>query len=98
MESRKRYHVNICGGDFQHVKDCFRAWKEQALVYRRNQHMFEGKNEVRPLSDGAFSSGEMARGTLEQRCEPHDPYALAARVSDGERDIWMVVAAYQECS
>ncbi|MBC8746311.1 hypothetical protein F6X42_06600 [Paraburkholderia sp. WC7.3b] len=26
--------VNICGGDFRHIRDCFNDWKRQPLVYR----------------------------------------------------------------
>ncbi|MDH6147347.1 hypothetical protein OKW46_001269 [Paraburkholderia sp. WSM4179] len=34
MESTVHYQVNICGGDLQHVRDCFNDWKRQPLVYR----------------------------------------------------------------
>ena len=60
MTSRFSYQTNICGGDFQHVRDCFVEWKRQPLVYRQNRPMFEGKEEVRPLSGSAFGNGEAA--------------------------------------
>ena len=50
MSNRIHYQSNICGGDFAHVLECFRDWKSQTLVYRRGQRMFEGKQEVRPLT------------------------------------------------
>ncbi|TDN70237.1 hypothetical protein [Paraburkholderia sp. BL10I2N1] len=96
MEARCSYQANICGGDFQHVKDCFNTWKRQPLVYHQNRSMFEGKREVRPLCESAFSNGEVAHNMLEQRCKPRDPYALAAEIHDGERDVWLVMAAYED--
>jgi hypothetical protein len=96
MEAKTHYQINVCGGDFQHVKDCFSAWKGQTLIYRKDQRMFDGKNEVRLLSDQIFDNGERARNALEQTCTPQDSYALAAQVDDGERAIWLVMAAYQE--
>jgi len=85
MKSRIHYQANICGGDFQHVKQCFIEWKQQPLVYRMNQHMFEGKREVRPLSgDRVFHNGEVALRALTSTCGPHDAYALAAQVHDGD--------------
>jgi hypothetical protein len=58
--------------------------------------MFEGKQEVRPLSERAFNDGEIAHQALERVCEPGHPYALAAEVRDGERDLWLVMAAFEE--
>ncbi|HVE07968.1 MAG TPA: hypothetical protein VNE00_12005 [Paraburkholderia sp.] len=97
MQSTVHYQANICGGDFQHVKECFDGWKQQPLVYRRNQYMFEGKREVRPLGEGrVFDNGEVAHNVLASTCSPQDPYALAAEIHDGERDLWLVMAAYDE--
>ncbi|MDH6150433.1 MULTISPECIES: hypothetical protein [Paraburkholderia] len=96
MESAIHYQVNICGGDFQHVRDCFNDWKRQPLVYRTDRSMFEGKQEVRPLSAGPFSDGQAAQTQLEQTCDPCDPYALAAEIRDGQHDMWLVMAAYEE--
>ncbi|CAB3772762.1 hypothetical protein [Paraburkholderia humisilvae] len=90
------FQANICGGDFQHVKDCFETWKTQPLIYRRDQRMFEGKREVRCLAGGrVFDNGEVARNVLTQTCQPRDPYAIAAEIHDGERDMWLVMAAYE---
>ncbi|MGF6802887.1 hypothetical protein OKW48_006383 [Paraburkholderia youngii] len=58
------YQANICGGDFAHVRECFSNWKSETLVYRRQQPMFEGKQEVRPLSERVFDNGEVAHNTL----------------------------------
>lgn len=92
-----RFQSNICGGDFNHVKDCFNTWKQQPLVYRMKEHMFEGKREVRPLSeDRVFDNAEVAQRTLAKTCGPQDSYALAAQVHTGERDMWLVMAAYEE--
>ncbi|NPT60824.1 hypothetical protein [Paraburkholderia elongata] len=96
MKSGFRYQANICGGDFQHVRDCFVEWKRQPLVYRQSQPVFEGKEEVRPLSDSAFGNGEVAHTVLTQVCDPRDPYALAAEIRDGEHDMWLVMAAYDK--
>ncbi|QYD72006.1 hypothetical protein KZJ38_34175 [Paraburkholderia edwinii] len=97
MQSKTHYQANICGGDFQHVKQCFETWKTQTLIYRRNQFMFEGKREVRPLAEGrVFDNGEVAQHVLAQTCQPRDPYAIAAEIRDGERDVWLVMAAYEE--
>ncbi|MFP3585139.1 hypothetical protein SCB29_16080 [Paraburkholderia sp. SIMBA_055] len=96
MNNRIHYQSNICGGDFAHVLECFRDWKSQTLVYRRNQRMFEGKQEVRPLTERVFPDGEIAYEALAQICDPRDPYALAAEIRDGERDVWLVMAAFEE--
>ncbi|AMV45670.1 MULTISPECIES: hypothetical protein [Paraburkholderia] len=97
MRSRIHYQSNICGGDFQHVKDCFHEWKQQPLVYRMSQHMFEGKREVRPLGgDCVFEDAEVAQRTLANTCGPGDSYALAAQIHSAERDMWLVMAAYEE--
>jgi len=58
--------------------------------------MFEGKQEVRPLSERVFDNGEVAHEALERVCGPRDPYALAAEIHDGERDVWLVMAAFEE--
>ncbi|QQC65837.1 hypothetical protein [Paraburkholderia ginsengisoli] len=96
MANRIHYQVNICGGDFTHVRECFRNWKSEPLVYRRHQRMFEGKQEVRRLSERVFDNGEAAHEALERVCEPGDPYALAAPIRDGERAMWLVMAAFDE--
>lgn len=96
MAHKLHYHVNICGGDFAHVRECFRDWKTETLIYRRDQRMFEGKHEVRPLSQRVFDSGELAKNALVSVCGPRDAYALAAEVHDGERDMWLVMAAFEE--
>ena len=96
MESGIHYQANVCGGDFQHVKDCFDRWKQEPFVFRLTQHMFEGKEEVRRVSERIFDNGEAAHNILEKLCDPRAPYALAARVADGERDMWLVMAAYEE--
>jgi hypothetical protein len=96
MESITRYQVNVCGGDFQHVRDCFRAWKNEPLVYSKDRRMFEGREEVRMLSAKQFDDAERARNALENACSPQHRYALAVQVDDGERDMWIVMAAYRE--
>ncbi|TCG03089.1 hypothetical protein BZM27_51070 [Paraburkholderia steynii] len=96
MESQIHYQVNVCGGDFQHVRECFQQWKKEPLVYRKDRRMFEGQNEVRILSDHTFPDPEQARNALEQACRPHDLYALAAEVHDDSRNLWIVMAAYEE--
>jgi hypothetical protein len=96
MASRIHYQVNVCGGDFQHVRKCFRTWKEEPLVYRKDRRMFEDQNEVRILSGHTFDSTEHARNALRQACRPHDLYALAAEVHDDSRNLWIVMAAYEE--
>lgn len=70
MTQTIHYQINICGGDFTHVRECFRNWKSQTLVYRRNQQMFEGKQDVRPLSAHVFDNGEVAHEALERVCRP----------------------------
>ena len=94
MNAIPRYEVNVCGGDFQHVRERFREWKNEPLIYRRDQRMFEGRDEVRLLSTRPYSDAEEARKALQNACDPEDAYALAAEVDDGERDIWIVMAAY----
>lgn len=96
MKSIARYEVNVCGGDFQHVCECFREWKKEALIYRKDQLMFEGRHEVRPLAKVDYDNTEQARKALQSACSPQDRYALAAEVSNGERDMWIVMAAYRE--
>ncbi|KAE8755159.1 hypothetical protein FSO04_35695 [Paraburkholderia madseniana] len=96
MDSKIHYQMNICGGDFTHVRECFRDWKSQPLVYRWNQRTCEGKQEVSPLSGRVFNDGEVAHRALERVCGPSDPYALAAEIHGGERDLWLVMAAFEE--
>ena len=90
------YETNICGGDFLNVVECFERWKREPLVFRTGQQMFEGKREVRRVSARVFSSGELAQATLVEMCDPHAPYALAAEIRDGEREMWLVMAAYED--
>ena len=96
MKSTQRYEVNVCGGDFRHVRECFREWKKEALIYRKDQKMFEGREDVRRLEKQEYDNTEQARKALQSACRPQDPYALAAEVSNGERDMWIVMAAYRE--
>ncbi|KWE51354.1 hypothetical protein WL76_18020 [Burkholderia ubonensis] len=96
MAPRIRYQVNVCGGDFEHVRNCFRQWKKEPLAYRKDRLMFEGQNEVRILSGRSFHDTEQARHALEQACRPYDPYALAAEVHVDSRNLWIVMAAYEE--
>lgn len=96
MASKIHYQANVCGGDFHHVEACFHEWKQQTLVYRKDEHMFEGKQEVRRLTDRAFSNGEVAQTMLAQTCSPGDAYALAAEIKDEDHDLWLVMAAYDE--
>ncbi|CAG9269933.1 hypothetical protein [Paraburkholderia unamae] len=96
MTSTPRFEVNVCGGDFQHVCECFREWKKEVLIYRKDQKMFEGREEVRPLKRRNYDNTEQARKALQNACSPQDAYALAAEVSNGERDMWIVMAAYHE--
>jgi hypothetical protein len=59
--------------------------------------MFEGKREVRPLGgDCVFEDAEVAQRTLANTCGPGDSYALAAQIHSAERDMWLVMAAYEE--
>lgn len=94
--SKVHYQVNICGGDFEHVKACFRQWKEEPLVYWSSHRMFEGKEEVRPATDRVVGDGEVAQAMLRELCDPHAPFALAAEVRAEGRDMWLVMAAYEE--
>jgi hypothetical protein len=97
MSTQPHYQVNICKGDFQHVCECFRQWKHEPLVYRRNQTMFEGRDEVRKLATTQrYDDVEQARKALQMACSPQDPYALAVEVCDGEPTMWIVMAAYEE--
>ncbi|SEI26895.1 hypothetical protein SAMN05192544_107815 [Paraburkholderia hospita] len=97
MRSGIQYQSNIGGGDFQHAKDCFHAWKQQPLAYRMSQHRFEGKREVRLLAgDSVFEDAEVAQRTLAKTCGPNENYALAAQIYNSERDMWLVMAAYEE--
>jgi hypothetical protein len=96
MSAQPHYQVNICKGDFQHVRECFREWKHEPLVYRRGETMFEGRDEVRILSGRRYDDVQEARRALQRACSPLDLYALAAEVNDGEREMWIVMAAYEE--
>ncbi|QBR03074.1 hypothetical protein [Paraburkholderia pallida] len=96
MKPEQRYQLNVCRGDLRHVRECFREWKGEPLVYRQNQLMFEGRDEVRPLSLNIYENAERARKALQNACSPQDTYALAAEVNDGESDRWIVMAAYSE--
>jgi hypothetical protein len=90
------YETNVCGGDFENVVECFDRWKREPLVFHAGQNMFEGKEEVRRASERVFGNGELAQSTLMEMCDPHAPYALAAKIHDGERDMWLVMAAYED--
>ncbi|EDT01651.1 conserved hypothetical protein [Burkholderia ambifaria IOP40-10] len=90
-----RYEVNVCGGGFDSVKSHFSTWKHEPLIYRPDRRMFEGKADVRPLGAETFGSTEPARLALQRACAPADPYALAARVRDDGRELWLVMAAYE---
>ena len=90
------YETNVCGGDFRNVVECFERWKREPLVFRPGQNMFEGKEEVRRLSERVFANGELAQNMLAEMCDPHAPYALAAEIRDGERDMWLVMADYED--
>jgi hypothetical protein len=82
--------------DFQNVCECFRKWKREPLVYRREQTMFEGWDEVRMLLKQWYEDGEQARKALQMVCSSQDSYAFAAEVSDGDPIMWIVMAAYEE--
>lgn len=90
------YQANVCGGDFKHVKERFNEWKQQPLVFQHNRRMFEGKDEVRRVSERVFGNSEAAQSLLREMCDPHASYALAAHVQTSERDQWLVMAAYEE--
>ncbi|WP_321901839.1 hypothetical protein [Paraburkholderia tropica] len=96
QSTRPHYQLNICRGDFRHVCECFATWKSEPLVYRLNQKMFEGRSEVRPLSDQCYDDTEKARKALQRACRPEDAYALAAEVCNDDRAMWIVMAAYGE--
>lgn len=96
MDENTHFEVNVCGGDFQHVLECFREWKNEPLIYRNNRLMFEGRDEVRMFCPTQFDNAERARKALETACDPRDPYALATRFDDGARELWIVMAAYCE--
>ena len=38
----------------------------------------------------------VAQSLLREMCDPHASYALAAHVQTSERDLWLVMAAYEE--
>ena len=80
-------------GGFDSVKSHFQEWKSEPLIYRPERRMFEGKADVRPLGDETFGSTEPARFAL-AACVAADTYALAARVRDDGRELWLVMAAY----
>ncbi len=95
MKPAQRYQLNICGGDFKHVRECFRRWKDEPLVYSRNETMFAGREEVKRLSGAVFDTAEKACAALRNACGPDDDHAWAVEVDDGERDMWVVMAVYQ---
>jgi hypothetical protein len=37
MSIQPRYQVSICRGEFRRVREIFREWKHEPLVYRRDQ-------------------------------------------------------------
>ncbi|PLZ03990.1 hypothetical protein CY652_03205 [Burkholderia sp. WAC0059] len=92
---RTHYQANICGGDFEHVKQCFRRWKHEPLVSRAGHRMFEDKEEVRRVPADPADNSERAQAMLREMCDPNAPYALAIEVHTGERDMWLVMAAYE---
>jgi hypothetical protein len=94
--SQTHFEVNVCGGDFEHVLQCFQEWKGEPLIYRHGRLMFEGRDEVRVLDNMQFDDAERARKALETACRPQHDYALATRFDDGVRDFWIVMAAYCE--
>lgn len=94
FKERIRYDANVCGGDFAHVRERFARWKRESLVYRPDRRMFDGKGEVRKLSDEVYDSPERAQRALVEHCDPTDPFALAVRLSTDGRDMWLVMAAY----
>jgi hypothetical protein len=53
------------GGDAEHVLECFRKWKFEPLIYRRDRLMFEGRGEVGVLCHDQFGDLEQARKALE---------------------------------
>jgi hypothetical protein len=75
MQPATHYQANICGGDFQHVKDCFETWKRQPLAVVEDPAI--GK-----APDFALAV-EVAHNVLTQTCQPRDPYAIAAEIHDG---------------
>ncbi|RQS77056.1 hypothetical protein DID96_00865 [Burkholderia sp. Bp8963] len=89
-----RYDANVCGGDFEHVRERFAAWKGESLVYQPERRMFDGKEEVRQLSDAVYDGPESAQRALVAHCDPADPFALAVRLTTEGRDMWLVMAAY----
>ncbi len=56
--------------------------------------MFEGKADVRPLGEETFGATEAVRFALRRACGPAHTHALAARVRDDARELWLVMAAY----
>ncbi|MGU7780753.1 hypothetical protein [Burkholderia sp. PU8-34] len=91
-----RYDANVCGGDFEHVCECFAVWKGESLVYRPERRMFDGKDEVRQLSDAVYDGPESAQRALVGHCDPADRFALAVRVTTEGRNMWLVMAAHGE--
>ncbi|MDY7787965.1 hypothetical protein U0E10_08585 [Burkholderia ubonensis] len=100
MTLRKRasevhFEVNVCGGGFDVVGSRFLEWKQEPLISRPNRRMFEGKTDVRRLTDRTFDSTEAARRALEHASRPQDDFALAAPVNEEGRAFWIVLAAYE---
>ncbi|HEF5869746.1 TPA: hypothetical protein SAY52_000301 [Burkholderia cenocepacia] len=93
---RIRYDANVCGGDFDHVRERFATWKRESLIYRPERRMFDGKDEVRQLNDIVYDGPERAQQALVAQCAPSDPFALAVQLAAEGRTMWLVMAAYDE--
>ncbi|AJK48149.1 hypothetical protein [Burkholderia plantarii] len=88
------YEVNVCGGTFESVRGRFPAWQREPLLHSPQRTMFEDKAGVRRLDDTVFDSAEAAQRALRRACAPGDREALAAPIVDGERSLWLVMAAF----
>ncbi|KWF11557.1 hypothetical protein NUV26_28140 [Burkholderia pseudomultivorans] len=95
-KERIRYDANVCGGDFAHVRERFETWKRESLVYRPERRMFDGKDEVRQLNDTIYDGPESAQRALVAHCHPSDSFALAVRLTAEGRNMWLVMAAYDD--
>ncbi|AOI88489.1 hypothetical protein [Burkholderia pseudomultivorans] len=95
-KERIRYDANVCGGDFAHVRERFETWKRESLVYRPERRMFDGKDEVRQMNDTVYEGPESAQRALIAQCDPSDPFALAVRLTAEGRNMWLVMAAYDD--
>lgn len=58
VRERICYDVNVCGGDFGYVCECFVMWKCELLVYWLECCMFDGKDEVCVLNDIVYDGLE----------------------------------------